>query len=81
MNMKLEEFVNSFADQFEVTEKDEISAQTEFKMLDEWDSMIGLSVIGMVFNTYNVKISGEDINNAVTIVDLFELVQSKSEIE
>lgn len=79
--MKLEEFVNSFADQFEVTEKDEISAQTEFKMLDEWDSMIGLSVIGMVFNTYKVKISGEDINNAVTIVDLFELVQSKSEIE
>lgn len=81
MNMKLEEFVNSFADQFEVTEKDEISAQTEFKMLDEWDSMIGLSVIGMVFNSYKVKISGEDINNAVTIVDLFELVQSKSEIE
>jgi acyl carrier protein len=79
--MKLEEFVNSFADQFELTEKDEISAQTEFKMLDEWDSMIGLSVIGMVFNTYKVKISGEDINNAVTIVDLFELVQSKSEIE
>jgi len=79
--MKLEEFVNSFADQFELTEKDEISAQTEFKMLDEWDSMIGLSVIGMVFNTYNVKISGEDINNAVTIVNLFELVQSKSEIE
>ena len=79
--MKLEEFVNSFADQFEVTERDEISAQTEFKMLDEWDSMIGLSVIGMVFNTYKVKISGEDINNAVTIVDLFELVQSKSEIE
>lgn len=81
MNMKLEEFVNSFADQFEVTEKDEISAQTEFKMLDEWDSMIGLSVIGMVFNSYKVKISGEDINKAVTIVDLFELVQSKSEIE
>lgn len=79
--MKLEEFVNSFADQFEVTERDVISAQTEFKMLDEWDSMIGLSVIGMVFNTYKVKISGEDINNAVTIVDLFELVQSKSEIE
>jgi acyl carrier protein len=79
--MKLEEFVNSFADQFELTEKDEISAQTEFKMLDEWDSMIGLSVIGMVFNSYKVKISGEDINNAVTIVDLFELVQSKSEIE
>ncbi|MDD3971588.1 MAG: acyl carrier protein [Clostridia bacterium] len=79
--MKLEEFVNSFADQFEVTERDVISAQTEFKMLEEWDSMIGLSVIGMVFNTYKVKISGEDINNAVTIVDLFELVQSKSEIE
>lgn len=81
MNMKLEEFVNSFADQFEVTERDVISAQTEFKMLEEWDSMIGLSVIGMVFNSYKVKISGEDINNAVTIVDLFELVQSKSEIE
>ena len=79
--MKLEEFVNRFAEQFEMTDHNEISANTDFKMLDEWDSMIGLSVIGMVFNTYKVKISGEDINKAVTIVDLFELVQSKSEIE
>ena len=79
--MKLEEFVNRFAEQFEMTDQNEISANTDFKMLDEWDSMIGLSVIGMVFNTYKVKISGEDINKAVTIVDLFELVQSKSEIE
>lgn len=79
--MKLEDFMNSFADQFEETDKDEISANTEFKILDEWDSMVGLSIIGMVHNAYKVKISGEDINQAVTIEDLFDLVQSKLEIE
>lgn len=79
--MKLEEFVNGFAEQFEVTDKDEISANTEFKMLDEWDSMVGLSIIGMVHNAYKVKISGEDINQTVTIVELFELVQFKLETE
>lgn len=79
--MKIEEFVQNFADQFETTDGNEITENTEFKMLDEWDSMVGLSVIGMIHNTYKVKISGGDINQAVTVKDLFELVRFKVEAE
>lgn len=79
--MELEEFVNNFAEQFEMTDKKEILAYTEFKMLDEWDSLLGLSIIGMIHNVYKVKVSGEEVNQAGTIENLFKLVQSKLEME
>lgn len=79
--MELEEFVNNFAEQFEMTDKKEILAYTEFKMLDEWDSLLGLSIIGMIHNVYKVKVSGGEINQTGTIEDLFLLVQSKLEME
>ncbi len=79
--MELEEFVNNFAEQFEMTDKKEILAHTEYKMLDEWDSLLGLSTIGMIHNVYKVKISGAEINQSGTIENLFKLVQSKLEME
>ena len=79
--MELEEFVNNFAEQFEITDKKEISAYTEFKMLDEWDSLLGLSIIGMIHNVYKMKVSGEEINQVGTVENIFKLVQSKLETE
>jgi len=79
--MELKEFVKNVAEQFELTDPNEISAFTEFKMLYEWDSMVGLSIIGMIHNMYKIKISGEEIKKAVTVEDLFRLVQSKFKLE
>lgn len=79
--MELEEFVNNFAEQFEMTDREEILAHTEFRMLDEWDSLLSLSIIGMIHNVYKVKVSGAEINQAGTIENLFKLLQSKLEME
>ena len=75
--MKTEEFIAKFAEEFEMTDVNEITSKTEFKNLDEWDSLISLSIIGMINNTYKVKISGKDINSVNTVEELFNLVKSK----
>ena len=77
--MKLENFINNFADQFEDTDADAFGAVTVFKELDEWSSLIALSVISMIDEEYNVVLKGDDIREAVTIEDLFNMVKSRVE--
>ena len=76
--MELNEFVENFADQFDDTDASEIKAETVFKELEEWSSLIALSVIAMVDEEYDVTIKGDDIRNSNTIEDLFNLVKSKA---
>ena len=75
--MKLNEFIENFANQFDDTDVSEITAATEFKALDEWSSLVALSIIAMVDEEYDVTIKG-DIRNSKTIEDLFNVVASKA---
>lgn len=75
--MNIEEFVEHFAEQFEETDSSLIKADTRFKDLDEWSSLIALCVIAMVDEEYDVTIKGNDITSAETIEDLFIIVKSK----
>jgi acyl carrier protein len=75
--MDIKEFIENFAAEFEMTEPEEFTEDTQYKNLEEWDSVMGLSIIGMVNNTYGVKVTGEEIRNASTIKDLYEIVKSR----
>mgnify|MGYP002864047769 CR=1 FL=1 len=75
--MELQDFIKNFACQFDDTDASEIKAETAFKELDEWSSLIALSVIGMVDEEYGVTLKGEDIRESVTVEDLFNIVKSK----
>lgn len=74
----LDEFIVNFADQFEDTDASEIKAETVFKDLDEWSSLIALSVIAMVDEEYDVTLKGDDIRNSATVEDLFNIVKSRA---
>ena len=74
---KLDEFVALFAEQFDDTDPSEITATTEFHELDEWSSLIGLSVIAMVDEEFDVALKGDDVKNAVTVEDLYHNVIAK----
>lgn len=76
--MELKDFIENFAQQFDDTDASEIKAGTVFKELDEWSSLIALSVIAMVDEEYNVTIKGEDIRNSTTVEDLFNAVKAKA---
>lgn len=75
--MNNEEFISFFAEQFDETPEDAFAETTEFKQLEEWDSMVALMVIAMIDEEYNVKINGEDIRSATTIADLISTVTAK----
>ena len=73
----LEEFVALFAEQFDDTDASEIKASTAFHNLDEWSSLIGLSIIAMVDEELNVSLKGDDVKNSVTVEDLYNRVKAK----
>ena len=75
--MELNEFVAHFAAQFEDTDKSLFTPQTAFRELEEYSSLIALSLIAMVDEEYDVSIKGNDIREAVTIEDLYNIVKSK----
>ena len=76
--MGIEDFIKNFASQFEDTDANVFTAQTEFKDLDEWSSLMTLSIIAMADEEYNVKLKGDDIRNSQTIEELFNAVKQKA---
>jgi acyl carrier protein len=75
--MELKTFIENFASQFDETDASVFEANTEFKKLAEWSSIIALSIIAMVDEEYEVNLKGDDIKNAVTIEGLFNVVKSR----
>ena len=73
----LQEFVELFAEQFDDTDASEIQASTNFHKLDEWSSLIGLSVIAMVDEEFDVALKGDDVKNAVTVENLYNTIIGK----
>lgn len=75
--MEINKFIANFAAQFEDTDISQFTAETKFRELEEWSSLIVLSLIAMSDEEYNVTIKGDDILNCNTIYDLFEIVKSR----
>ena len=75
--MELNEFVEKFAEQFDDTDPSEIKADTRFRDIDEWSSLVGLSVIAMVDEEFDVLLKGEDMRQANTAEELYNIIKSK----
>lgn len=75
--MTLEEFVKAFAAEFDDTPEEVFTPETHFRELDEWSSLLALSIISMIDDNEDKIITGQDIRNSTTIEDLYNIVQSK----
>ena len=75
--MGIQEFIKNFAAQFDETDMSVFTADTRFRDLDEWSSLIALSVIMMVEEEYSVGIGAKEIVGSNTILDLFNMILSK----
>ena len=76
--MEIQDFIQHFADQLDETDVNVLTPETNFRDLDEWSSIIGLSIILMVDEEYGITIGADDMKQAQTIGDLFNIVQSKA---
>ncbi len=75
--MELKEFVAAFADQFDETDPSEITAETQFHDLEEWDSLIALAVLNMSEKKFGNKVTFDEMKKCDTVEDLFNLIATK----
>lgn len=75
--MNLTQFIENFANLFDETDSDTIQATTRFKNLEEWSSLLALSVIAMIDEEYDVEFRGDDIRGSETVEDLYNIVSSR----
>ena len=74
--MELKDFVENVKDLFD-DEVEGFGPETHFRELDEWSSLLSLSIIAMVDDDYDVIIKTDDIKTCTTVEDLFNLVNNK----
>ena len=74
--MDIQEFIDNFAAEFDETPAEAFSPETEYKTLDEWNSLTALSIIAMVDDNYSKTITGANLREHTTIQELFDYVAS-----
>ena len=52
-------------------------ADLDFHELDSWSSLTSLGVVAMVYQEYGVELDTQDVRNADTIEDLFNIVKER----
>jgi acyl carrier protein len=75
--MTLDEFVKAFAAEFDDTPTEQFTPSTNYRELEEWGSLTALSIISMVDDEMNKRVTGADLRKCATIEELYNLVESK----
>ena len=74
--MEEEKFLEQFIAQFD-DEPTGVTMDTDFRDIDDWDSLTALGVISMIDDEYNVKVSGEELKFSKSVRDIFNIVKTK----
>ena len=72
--MTLDEFVKAFAAEFDDTPEEQFTPATNYRELDEWGSLVALSIIDMIDDNMDVQITGADLRAVKTIEELYNAV-------
>jgi len=80
-NMSIDKlvFLNNVRSQFDSTNPEVIQYDTHFDTLDEWCSLVGLGVIAMIQDKYNIKIPLRELISVNTVEDLYNIVAKVNE--
>ena len=72
----LDEFVALFAEQLDETDPSTVTAQTKFRDLEEWSSLLALTLISMIDEEYGHLLTGADLRARNTVKELYDYVES-----
>ena len=75
--MELNTFIKNFEEAVEDLEVGTLTAQTRFKDLKSWDSLAILTVTDTIDMEYGVVARKSDFESVDTLVELYELVQTR----
>ena len=75
--MTLDKFFDHFCEELEDVNLATIDTSTNFKNIDGWDSLGALSIIAMIDEEFEIRITSSDIMKSKTIEDFYKLIQNK----
>lgn len=75
--MDIQEFIDKFAEIFDDIDASSLSVTTIFKDLEEWSSLSSLGLIALADDEFEVELTGNEIKEASTIEDIYNLIISK----
>ena len=71
-----EKFINLFCETLEI-EDAQVTSETIFRDLEQWDSLAYLSVIAMIDEEFDIQIEGAEFKELKTIGDLINEIEKK----
>ena len=74
--MALSEFISKFAEALEIEDASVLNESTEFRSLDEWDSLAYLNIIAMLDEEYDIQIENAEFKKLKTINDIVDYIES-----
>ena len=75
--MKIENLIAKLEEEFDDVEEGVLRPDFNMRAIEGWGSMHVLVVIALIDSEYDVLLSGSDLTNTETILDLFQVVQEK----
>ena len=75
--MDKNKFIEDFTSIFDEVEVSEVTMATEFKNFEEWSSLAALGLLAIIEEEYDVALTHNDIKNAVTVEDIYNIVQNQ----
>jgi acyl carrier protein len=69
------EFLEKFKEQFLSSNTLDINENTEFRQLDDWDSLTGMAIQVMIQDDYGVDLTVEKFKTLLTPGEVLEFIQ------
>jgi acyl carrier protein len=77
--MVLKDFIQVFAEQFDYTPVEAFASSTKFRDLEDWSSLVALSLISLADEEFGVQISGLELRSVSTVEEYYNLIQAKKD--
>lgn len=77
MKLEITTFIQDFEQLFDEVEQGTITQETVIRDLDEWSSLIALTLIAMADENYEIKLTGDDIRTSITVNDVYQKIIGK----
>ena len=74
--MNSKEFIEFLKDQLN-NNNIEITLESKFKSLPDWDSLTAMLLITNLKEDFNIELSVKDLNDCLTVKDIYDLINNK----
>ncbi|MDE5883064.1 MAG: acyl carrier protein [Muribaculaceae bacterium] len=74
--MDRKNFIEKFAEALEIEEMADLQEATEFRSLEEWDSLAYLNIIAMLDEEYDIQIENAAFKQLRTLGDIIGYIEN-----